>query len=90
MTLGAEVVNFIGFDFFDEATDATAVGEVSVMKEKFDAMDVRILVKVIDTSGIKGAGSSDDAVDFVALFEEELREIRAVLSGDAGNECFFH
>ena len=90
VTLGAEVIDFIGFNFFDEATDATAVGEVSVMEEKFDTMDMRVLVEVIDAPGIKGAGSSDDAMDFVALFQEEFREIGSVLSGNAGNECLFH
>ena len=29
----------------------------------------------------------DDAGDFVALLEQQLREVRAVLSGDAGDDC---
>src|SRR6266850_2062726 len=31
-----------------------------------------------------------DAVDFVALFEQELRQVRSILSCDARNQCFLH
>ena len=48
-----------------------------------------ILVKVLDPAGVEGAASSDDAVDLVALVDEELGQVAAVLSGDAGDEGHF-
>ena len=60
------------------------------MQEEAHAVDVRIGVKVIDPRGVEGARAADDAVDFVAFFQEQIREVGAVLAGDAGDERFFH
>ena len=52
--------------------------------------DVRVLVQVVDPLGIEGRRPPLDAMDFVALGQQELRQIGAVLAGDAGDEGFFH
>ena len=60
-----------------------------MMQNKTTALLVRILIQMIDTIGIEQRRASFDTVNFVAFFEQELSQIRAVLSGDAGDECFF-
>jgi hypothetical protein len=50
---------------------------------------VGVAVEVLDPLGVEGAGAADDAVDEVALGEEELGEVGAVLAGDAGDESDF-
>ena len=60
------------------------------MEKEPDAVDVRIGVEVVDPRGIEGAGAADDAVHFVAFFKQQVRQVGAVLSGDAGDERFFH
>src|SRR6266516_72155 len=45
---------------------------------------------MINTFGIECGGAANDAMDFVVLAEQQLCEIRAVLSGDAGDKSFFH
>ena len=50
---------------------------------------MRILIKVIDTVGVKAAGPAFYAVDGVALSQEQLRQVAAVLAGDAGNQGAF-
>ena len=50
---------------------------------------VRILVDVVYSIGIKAGGSPLNAVYFVTLLEQELREVGAVLSSDAGDKCGF-
>jgi hypothetical protein len=47
-------------------------------------------IDVIDPMRVEGACPADDAVDLVALAEEQLSEIGAVLAGDAGDESLFH
>ena len=47
---------------------------------------VRILVEVLDAAGVERRRAALDAVDVVALVEQQLGEIGAVLSGDAGDE----
>ena len=60
------------------------------MQEKPNAIDVRIGVKMIDPRSVEGAGASDDAMDFVAFLEEQVREVAAVLPGDSCDEGFCH
>ena len=50
---------------------------------------VRILVQVVDAVGVEQRGAALDAVDFVALAQQEFGEVGAVLAGDAGDEGFF-
>jgi len=64
--------------------DLLVVGEVAVVKIKPCARIVRIGVDMIDPGSIEGRCSPDDPVHFVALVEEKLSEVRAVLPGDAG------
>jgi len=45
---------------------------------------------MVDSAGIKGTASTDDAVDLISFFKEKFGEITAVLAGYAGDECFFH
>ena len=60
------------------------------MEVKFHPVDVRVTIKVVDPTRIEGRGAADHAVNFVAFGEQELGEIRSVLTGDAGDEGFFH
>lgn len=43
---------------------------------------MNILVKMLNSAGVEGRGSSDDTVDLVSLAEKELYKVRAVLASD--------
>jgi len=45
---------------------------------------------MIDSRGVERAGATDDPVNFVTLFEQELGEITSVLTSNAGDERLFH
>ena len=51
---------------------------------------VRIAVEMVDPAGVEGAGAPDQAVDLVALRQQELGQVGAVLAGDAGDERVLH
>jgi hypothetical protein len=53
------------------------------------SFDVRILVEMVDAVGVEQGCPALDAVHLVALVEQELGEIGAVLSGDAGDQGDF-
>src|SRR6266480_1710144 len=55
-----------------------------------DAVDVRVGIKMIDPRCVERAGPPNDPVDFVALLQEQVREITSVLARDSGNERAFH
>jgi hypothetical protein len=46
---------------------------------------VRVAVQVVDAVGVEERRAALDAVHLVALVEQELGEIGAVLAGDAGD-----
>ena len=90
MALGAEVVNFIGFEVVDELHEIHAISEVAVVEKKPGAVDVGVGVDVIDAGGVEGAGAADDSMNLVAFVEKKVGEVGSVLTGDACDECFFH
>ncbi len=85
-----EVINFVRLQFVKQLHQIHRVGQITVMQEQTDPVDVRVGVEMIDARSVKRARAADDAVDFVALFEQQIGQIAAVLAGDARDERFFH
>lgn len=56
------------------------------MEEEADVRFVRVLVEVADPPSVEGGGAPNQPVDLVALREEELGEIGAVLAGNPGDQ----
>ena len=48
------------------------------------------VAQVLDAVELLRRGAADHAVHLVALLEQQLGEVGAVLAGDAGDERFFH
>ena len=63
------------------------IGHVAVVQDERAAALVRILVQVVDALGVEQRRAALDAVHHVALAEQELGEVGAVLAGDAGDQC---
>ena len=54
------------------------------MQEQVDPALVRVLVQVVDPARIERARLADQAVHLIALFEQQLGQVRPVLPGDPG------
>lgn len=80
MALSGEVVDLCRLNLADYFNKTTGVGHVAVMQFHL-ALSVAfgIFVEMLDSCCVEGARSSDDPVDFVAFFNEEFRQIRAIL-----------
>ena len=85
VALRGEVVDFVGLHLLDDADEAGGIGEVAVVQDELAVVLVRILVQVVDAVGVEQGSAALDAVDFVALFQQEFGEVGAVLAGDAGD-----
>lgn len=85
MALRAEVIDLIGLNFFDEAAHIARVGQVAVVQEEPFPRFMRILVDVVDSSGIKARRPTDNTVYLVILCQKKFGEVGAVLAGDASN-----
>ena len=59
------------------------------MQFEIGVFDVRILVDVVHPLGVERAGPALNAVNDVALFQQKLGKVRAVLAGDAGDKGDF-
>jgi hypothetical protein len=85
MALGGEIVNLGGLNLLHDADQAARIGHVAVMQDEFAVLDVRVLIEVIDAIGVEQRRAALDAVNLVALLQQEFGEIGPVLSGDTGD-----
>ena len=81
VALRPEVVDLVRPDGVDQVDQAHPVGEVAVVQ-----VQPLVGVEVVDPVPVQGRGPADQPVHLVVHAEEELREVGAVLSGDAGDE----
>src|SRR6266513_1250382 len=58
------------------------------MQEELRSTRMRIVVNRIQSSGVKRARPPYNAVHLVSFRQQQFRQIRAVLPGDAGDERF--
>ena len=87
--LSGEVVDLVGLDHVEPAAERGCVGEIGVVELHQSLVGVvRVDVDVVDPLGVEVGRSADQAVDFVAFLEEELRQVRSVLAGDSGDQCY--
>ena len=87
VALGGEVVDLVGSDLLDQPDQAGGIGEIAVVQKEPGVGLVRILVEVIDAFGVEGRGPALDPVNHIALAQQQLRQERPVLAGDAGDQC---
>jgi hypothetical protein len=83
MALGTQVVHLVGLHLLDDAGEVAGVSQVAIVQLEARVFHVRVLVDVVDPAGVERAGAPLDAVHDVALLQQQFRQIRAVLAGDA-------
>ncbi len=86
MGLGAEIVDFVGPHLGQDPCQVRRIGEIPVMQLEPGVAFVGVLVDVVDPLGVEERGAALDAVDLVALLEQELGQVGPVLARDAGDE----
>ena len=89
MALGAEVVTFIRLHVLDDSDQVGAVGEVAVVEHQPRVAFVRVLIQVINSTGVEAARTPLDPMHLIALLQQKLREITTVLAGDASDQGDF-
>ena len=89
MGLSARVVNLVGLCFLHDANEVGGVTQITVVQLEVGVVDMRVLIDVAHPLGVEAAGPALDALDDVALFQQKLCKIRAILASDIGNEGDF-
>ena len=86
MALRAEVVDLVGLDVTQEIDERRGVCQIAVVQEQAPALDMRVLVDPVEPLGVEARRAADDPVHLVALAEQQLGEVGAVLACDAGDQ----
>jgi len=84
-----QVVNLVGLHLLHDADQVGAIGQVAVVQSEALVVDMRVLVQVVDTVGVERLTTTFYAVHMVALGQQQFCKVRAVLAGNAGDECGF-
>jgi hypothetical protein len=87
--LRGEIVDLVRLDLGQDGGQRFGVAEITVVKTKMTFTD-RIPAQVVDAFAVEGRRPPYHAMDLVVLLEEKLREVGAVLAGNAGYQCLFH
>ena len=64
------------------------VSNASVVPKQCNPVDMRVLIEMVDASGVKRRGATDDAVHFLTFGQEQRRQGGAVLTRNARDEGF--
>ena len=86
MALRGEVVDLRGANLADDPRQATSVGHVAVVENQPRRGAEGLTAEVLEALGPGRTRTPHDAVNFIALGDEELRQIGAILSGDPGDD----
>ena len=70
MRLCAEIVDLVGADFLQDTDQIRAVGQVAIVEVETPGRVVRVLVEMVDPSGVEARRAALDAVNLVALLEQ--------------------
>jgi hypothetical protein len=79
MALRPQVIDLVGADLVEEVGELTGIGEIAIVQDEAGLRIMRILVEMLDPLRMEGAGPPDQPVDRVALREQQLTKVRAVL-----------
>src|SRR5439155_9909903 len=90
VALRPEVVDLFRLDPVEVADQRRRIGQVGVVEEEARPGFMRISVEMVDPPPVEGAGAAHEAVDLVALVEEQFGEVGAVLPGDPGDQRTLH
>ena len=62
-------------------------GDQRQLVEQVGLHQLDVVAQMLDAREVLGAGAAHHAEDLVALLQQQLGQVRAVLPGDAGDQC---
>lgn len=86
MRHSTEVVDLMRLDSGDDVEEVGGISEIAVVQKELDSGIMSVSVDVVNARGVEGGATAHDTMDFVSLLQQELGEIGAVLTRDAGDE----
>src|SRR5690242_2056630 len=84
------MVNLVRRRLGQHAAERGRIVQVRVMEKQAAAINLGIVVKVIDPGAVEGAGPAHHAMHLIAFVQEKLSEIRTILACNPGDERVPH
>ena len=89
--LRRQVIDLLRLDAVDQFQHISRGGNIPIMQMQVrPVLHMRIFIDMIDAVRVECAGTPDGAMHFVAFAQQQLRQVGAVLTGDPGDQRFFH
>ena len=89
MALSGEMIQFRRLNLGNNATESRAVVKIAIMEKEAASIQLLIPPKMLDARSQQIASAPHDAVHHVPLFQKQLAQIGAILTGDPGNQRDF-
>ena len=88
VALCTQVINLVRLDGLQEPVEPGRVAQVPKVKEHTGIVAMGVLIEMVNAAGIEGTGPTDEPMDLIAFFQQELGQIGSVLSRDPRDERF--
>ena len=89
MALSGEVIQFRRLNLGNNATESRAVIKIAKVEKEASSIQLSIPSKMVDARAQEIASAPHDAVHRVPLFQEQFGQVRAILTGDPGDQRDF-
>ena len=73
MTLRRKIVDLVRRDLLEQAVETARVDKIAVMQKQTLAEEFRIVVEMVDPASVERTRPTDDPMDLVTFFEQDLR-----------------
>ena len=83
VTLGGQIVNFVGLDLLNDPDQTGRIRQVAVVQNEGTVQLMWILVEMIDPRCVEQGGGPLDAVYNIPLTQQKIGQIRTILSCDS-------
>ena len=75
MALGGQIVDLVWLDFFDESLEYRTITQITKVKCELLFFFVRVAKEMFDAPSGKCAVATNDAMYFVAFFDQEFCQV---------------
>src|ERR1700691_487449 len=87
MALRAEMINLVRLHVVNQVGQLLTRREIAVVEEEATVAALRVLINMVDAVSVEGGTAADDSMDLVTFSEQQFRQVRTVLAGDARYQC---
>ena len=86
VALRGEVIDLVWLGLLDDPDEVRRIGHVAIVKDQARVIDMRVLIEMLDTSGVERGRPALHAMDRIALLQQEFDQIRPILSRHASDQ----